>query len=55
MYFVEKGNNKKFKEYMQGQGIIDESKLDLSFGSWKKYNTIMNGANIELEFKWEHK
>lgn len=55
VYFVEKGNNKKFKEYMQGQGIIDESKLDLSFGSWKKYNTIMNGANIELEFKWEHK
>jgi len=55
VYFVEKGNNKKFKDYMQNLGVVDESKLDLSFGNWKKYNTVMNGSNIELEFKWEHK
>ncbi len=55
VYFVEKGNNKKFKDYMNGLGVADESKLDLSFGNWKKYNTIMNGSNIKLEFKWEHK
>lgn len=53
VYFVEKGNNKKFKDYMRGLGVVDESKLD--FGNWEKYNTIMSGSNIKLELKWKHK
>ena len=55
VYFVDKGNNKKFNNYMQGSGVGDKSKLDLSLGNWKKYNIVMDDDGIKTEFKWEHK
>ena len=55
VYFVEKGNNKKFKDYMEGSGVSDELKPETSFGNWKKYNIVMDDDGIKTEFKWEHK
>lgn len=53
VYTVGKGNNKEYKNYSDGLGPVDESKMKILFGNFKKYQAIKEKYPIQLELKYD--